>query len=121
MTRVLYRISRSACPAVDRPWLDALFAEIDAIESGKARLLWIFGAVGLLLDRYVRRLDPRLMLAAVLCAGLSLASGVFWFTGYEGVTGEDDFYIMGAAIFASGLIALSAIQLTRPFMEGESS
>ncbi len=66
MTRVLYRISRTACPVADRPWLDALFAESVAVASGPARFVWLLGAWGLLFDRHVRRLDPRLLLAAAI-------------------------------------------------------
>lgn len=117
MTRVLYRISRAACPAADRPWLDALFAESDAVESGRTRLVWLFGAWGLLIDRQARRLDSRLLIAAALCLALSLASGALWFTGYEGLSLDDDFYMAGAAVFVSALVGLSAAQLRRPYQD----
>lgn len=118
MTRVLYRISRSACPAADRPWLDALFAESDAVDSGRARFVWLLGAWGMLIDRQVRRLDPRLVLAAVFCLALSLISGALWQAGYEGLSIDDDFYMAGVAVFVSALIGLSAAQLRRPYPDG---
>jgi hypothetical protein len=118
MTRVLYRISRSACPAADRPWLDALYAESDAVESGRARLVWLLGAWGMLMDRQARRLDPRLVLAAVLCLALSLVSAALWFTGYEGLSLDDDLYMAGSAIFIAALVGLSAAQLRRPYPDG---
>jgi hypothetical protein len=120
MTRVLYRISRAACPATDRPWLDALFAEAGTVESGRDRLLWLLGALGLLVDRQARRLDPRLLIAAACCLALSLTSAAFWFTGYEGLTGEDDYSIAGTAVFVAALISLTALQFTRPFPKGET-
>jgi hypothetical protein len=118
MTRVLYRISRTACPVADRQWLDALFAESVAVASGPARFVWLLGAWGLLFDRHVRRLDPRLLLAAAICLALSLVFGAFWYTGYEGLALDDDLYMAGAAIFSSGLVGLSAAQLRRPFPDG---
>jgi hypothetical protein len=114
MTRILYRISRGACPAADRPWLDALFAEIDAVESGRARFVWLLGAVGLLADRIVRRLDARLVLAAAVCLGLSITSSVLWFLGFEALALDDDLYMAGAAAFAVALVGLSILQMRRP-------
>jgi hypothetical protein len=117
VTRVLYRISRSACPAADRPWLDALFAELDAVDSASARLVWVLGAVGFVAHHHLGRLDGRLILAAVLCFVVSLLSGVIWFTGREILALDDDLYMAGTAIFASGLVALSVLQLKRPIPE----
>jgi hypothetical protein len=118
MTRVLYRISRSACPAADRPWLDALFAESDAVESGRARLVWLLGAWGMLMDRQAQRLDLRLIIGTAACLALSLVSGAFWFTGYEGLALDDDLYMAGSGIFIAALLGLSAAQLRRPYPDG---
>jgi hypothetical protein len=117
MTRVLYRISRSACPAADRPWLDALFAELDAVDSTAGRLAWLLGAVGFVANRHLGRLDGKLVLVAAFCFVGSLLLGVIWLTGNEIFALDDDLYMAGAAIFASGLVALSVLQLKRPTPE----
>jgi amino acid transporter len=117
VTRVLYRISRNACPAADRPWLDALFAELEAVESTPARLLWLLGAVGLVASRHIGRLDARLVFASALCLAVSLLSGAIWFSGSEVFALDDDLYMAAAAFFASGLVGLSVLQLRHPMPE----
>ena len=110
MTRVLHRLSRRACPAVDRPWLDALFAELEAIETGRGRLLWLLGATHLVFDRYVAALlspvNLLLLAAAVFFAWMAIME-------YEGLAVEDDWYGPVAAIFVAGLIAVSVVNLRR--------
>jgi hypothetical protein len=110
MTRVLHRLSRSACPAADRPWVDALFAELETIETGRGRLLWLLGATHLVFDRYVAALlspvNLLLLAAAVLFAWMAV-------TEYEGLAAEDDWYGPIAAIFVAGLIGVSVFNLRR--------
>jgi hypothetical protein len=108
VTRVLHRLSRGVCPAADRPWLDALFAELETIDSRRGRLLWLLGAAGLVFNRYVSAL---LRPVSLLC----LAAAVFFIamtlTSYEGLLSEDDWYAVLAAIFTAGLIGASALNL----------
>jgi hypothetical protein len=113
MTRALYRISRLACPAADHPWLDALFAEAEAIDSGRGRLLWLAGAAGLLFDRQARvlatllsPLSLLLLCASVLCSWLALIE-------FEGLAPEDDWYGPAAAVLAGLLAAVSISRIKR--------
>lgn len=117
MTRVLHRLSRSACPPADRPWVDALFAELDTIESGRARLAWLLGATGLLADRYARRCFRLLTPANGLCFAATLVFGTMAVTEYQGLAPEDDWYAILAAIFAAGLISVSVLNLRRQSAE----
>lgn len=113
MTHVLYRIARGACPRADRPWLDALIAELSAIETNRARVAWLLGASTFVIRRHAYRMGAGLRIAA----GASLvASGLFatlWLTGYEGVLPEDDWYPMLAALCAGALIGVSILNLNR--------
>jgi hypothetical protein len=110
MTRALHRISRGLCAPPDRPWLDALFAELETIETGRGRLLWLLGAAHLVFDRYLAALlSPSnlfLLAAAVLFAWLAI-------TEYEGLAVEDDWYGPIAVSFVAGLIAVSVVNLRR--------
>ena len=110
MTRVLHRLSRSACPAADRAWVDALFAELESVETGRARLLWLLGATHLVFDRYLAALlspvNLLLLAAAVLFSWMAISE-------YEGLAAEDDWYGPIAAIFVAALIAVSAVNLRR--------
>ena len=113
MTRLLYRLSRGACPAADRPWLDALFAELGAIQSSRARCVWLLGATGLLLDRYTRLLTAAASPASLLLAASALVFGWMALTEYEGLLPEDDWYGILAALFIISLISISVLNLRR--------
>ncbi len=113
MTRVLHRISRSACPAADRPWVDALFAELETIDSGRARLLWLLGAAGLLFDRYTRLFVALVTPATALCFAATLVFGALAVTEYQGLVPEDDWYAILAALFTASLIGVSVVNLRR--------
>jgi hypothetical protein len=110
VTRLLHRLSRSACPAGDRPWIDALFAELETIESGRARLLWLLGAGDLVLDRYIAAL---LTPASLLLLAAAAVFGWMAVTEYEGLAPEDDWYGVIAAAFTASLIGVSALNLRR--------
>jgi cytochrome bd-type quinol oxidase subunit 2 len=113
MTRVLHRISRTACPASDRPWLDALFAELDAVESARARLVWLLGAVGLVAGRRAQRLAAMVSPAWLASLFAVCAFSFLAFVQYEGFVTEDDWYLAFAAAAIAVLIAVSAINLRR--------
>ena len=117
MTRVLHRISRSACPAADRPWLDALFAEIDAVESGPDRLVWLLGAVGLLVNRHLRRVAGMVTPVWFACLAAALAFAWLGFIEYEGLAVEDDWYPALTATSFAALLGVSVINLRRHTIE----
>jgi hypothetical protein len=113
MTRVLHRISRGACPAADRPWLDALFAELDAIEPGRARFVWLLGALGLVANRYLRRLS--VLVTPAWLAWLIAALVFTWFglIEFEGLTAEDDWNQVFAAAAFAAWFGVSVLNLRR--------
>ena len=113
MSRVLYRLSRRACPPADRPWVDALFAELEAVEPGRDRLLWLLGAAGLLLDRYVRLLSFSLSRASLICLAAALTFGWLAIIEYEGLAVEDDWYGPVAALSTAALVCVSFLNLRR--------
>jgi hypothetical protein len=110
MSRLLYRVSRAVCPAPDRPWLDALLGEIEAIDSPHARLAWLLGAAHVVLDRYVaaflRPVNLLLLFSAVVFGWMAIIE-------YEGLPPEDDWYGPIAAASVAGWIAVSAFNLKR--------
>jgi amino acid transporter len=114
MTRVLHRLSRNACPAAGRPWVDALFAEVEAIDSGRARLLWLLGAAGLLFDRYLRLFSAATTPLSLLLLATTAVFAWLAVTEYEGFAFEDDWYGLIAACFATSLVVVTAINLRRP-------
>jgi hypothetical protein len=113
MTHVLHRISRSACPAADRPWLDALFAEIDAVEPGRARLVWLLGTFGLLAHRRLQRLATAISPVTLFCLLAAIVFAVMGVTEYEGLAVEDDWYPGVSALFAAALVGVILLNLKR--------
>ena len=113
MTRVLHRISRGLCPAADRRWVDALFAELDAIDSLRGRALWLLGAIGIMLDRNVWRLAAAVTPASMACLVAAVCFGALAIIEYEGLALEDDWYGPIAAGFAAGLIGVSVLNVRR--------
>jgi hypothetical protein len=113
MTRVLHRISRSACPAADRPWLDALFAEIDAVDPGRARIFWLLGAFGLLAHRHLQGLGSVVTPLTLVFFFAAVVFAVMGITEYEGLALEDDWYPAVSAAFVAALIGVTVINLRR--------
>ncbi|HWC30157.1 MAG TPA: hypothetical protein VG845_08760 [Dehalococcoidia bacterium] len=110
MISALHRISRLALPPDDRRWLDALFAEADAVESAPARLLWLFGAAGLLLNRNLAALCSPVSLLLLLATGFFATLAVI---EYEGLALEDDWYGPIATLLATTLVGVWAVNLRR--------
>ena len=113
MTRVLHRISRSACPPADRPWLDALFAEIDAVEPGGDRVVWLLGAFGLLAHRHLQRLAAVVTPVTLFCLLAAVVFAVMGVTEYEGFALEDDWYPAISTAFTTALVGVVLINLRR--------
>lgn len=113
MTRALLRISRAACPAADRRWFDALLAETAAVEPGRARFVWLLGALGFLANRYRRLFAAMITPAWLACLAATAALAYIAIIEYEGITSEDDWNFAFTAVAATVLIALSLINLRR--------
>jgi hypothetical protein len=43
---MLHRVARTACPVDQRPWIDAMFAELDEIDTASRRS-WMLGALAI--------------------------------------------------------------------------
>jgi hypothetical protein len=119
--QLLRRIALAASPPADRPWVEALFSELDVIEGAQPRLTWLVGAVQLVATRNAvrgaRLLADRLHLAIAFAFCAAILSAVISRLGYESL-GDDDFYLALASVFtlAGGGLALRAI---RPSIRGD--
>ena len=108
MTRILRGVVRLACPPSDRRWVDALFAECDAIESRGERFAWALGAASLVVNRNSNRL---VSVASPLSLLLLLGATVFTVMAvieYEGLALEDDWYGVIAALLSVSMLAVAA-------------
>jgi hypothetical protein len=43
LQRTTYRVARGVCPAAERAWIDAMFAELEAVDE-QQRARWALGA-----------------------------------------------------------------------------
>jgi hypothetical protein len=118
---VMRRVALTACPPEDRPWVRAMFAEIDAVEGRWSRLTWVMGAIQFVasrnLGRGARVLAHRLHLAIAFALCASILSVAFYGAEYEGFGIDDDSFIVLAASFAAislGLIVIARLGSTRP-------
>ena len=110
-TRLSRRIALAACPPRERPWVEALFAELDVIDGAGPRFAWIVGAARVVATRSGgRAVAPFVVLLALWFAVLS---GAISLTGYEGLGFDDDLFLAFAATFGATALGLWARALRR--------
>jgi hypothetical protein len=108
----LISLVRPAMPRRQRAWLDALVAEAETVEPGRARLLWLLGAGGVLADVYARLMVALVTPASVLLLGAAVFFAVMAQTEYESFGDEEDWYWL-AAVCAAGVVGVSVKKLRR--------
>jgi hypothetical protein len=113
MTRVLYRISRGACHPRDRAWVDALFAESEAIGSVRARAAWLLGAFALSISGRLGRFAAAITPVSLACLAAAIVFAFMGITEYEGLAFEDDWYPAVSLAFVVALIGVAAFNLRR--------
>jgi hypothetical protein len=107
------RIAIAACPARDRPWVEALFAELDAVDGSWNRLAWIMGAARLVASSGEQRLKSAMkgrtrlpllfaLLAAILSAFMARIDS-------EALRIDDDWFIVSTVLF----VLICCVNLTR--------
>jgi hypothetical protein len=114
----LLSVVRPVMPRRQRTWLDALIAEAESVEPGRARLLWLLGAGGLLADVYARLMVALVTPASVLLLGATVFFAAMAQTEYEGFGEEEDWYWL-AAVCAAGVVGVSVKKLRRILSDSE--
>jgi hypothetical protein len=94
-------------------WLDALFAEADAIETANERGLWLLGAFGFLTNRLIDRAVSTFTWMSFVCFTATAVFGVMAVTEYEGLLLDDDWYPALALAAVLTLIGVSLANLRR--------
>jgi hypothetical protein len=120
---MLHRAARIMCPRAEREWIDAMFAELDDMESSR-RSAWTLGAFGIVLS------GIRLRAATVplyIWAGIVLASiAVVLFamgsrTEVEALLMDDDVFLRFAWISGVLLVGLGVLAITWIFNHTDSN
>jgi len=97
---IVARMARLACPKAERPWVDAMFAELDSVDGGQ-RSDWASGVIEIVLAAVAIRVRTvpagiRAGIACAMCAILLFALGSR--AELELVTLDDDVLFQGAML-----------------------
>jgi hypothetical protein len=119
--QVMRRVALAACPPRDRPWVEAMFAEISAVEGRGSRLAWVMGAIQFVASRNLGRgatfLSRRLNLAIAFALCASIVSAALFRLEFEGYGVDDNLFLLLAAGFAAiclGFLGIALIGSVRP-------
>lgn len=116
---LLHRLTAMICPAADRTWIDAMFAELTEISDGGGRLRWMVGAGSIVGS--VIRLRAALYVPAVLWLAIVIAADavvVFVIGGnsdFEGFRMDDDVFLRFAWVSGALLVGLVVLAINRIF------
>lgn len=120
--RLVRRLAVACCPAPDREWLEAIFAERGQVEGSFARGKWSVGALPTLITilclRCATLVPVALRVGAVLSLLLAVAAGVAANRGYEGLRIDDDGYLLLTYAATTAFLAASGIALIRIYTVG---
>jgi len=111
--RSLRRIALAACAPADRPWVEALFRELNFIEGAWPRASWLLGTARLVAEvtkqRFGAMLSLRLRVATVVAFCAALLSVLISRAGYEGLGVDDDVFLILALVCVAAPAARLAI------------
>jgi hypothetical protein len=116
----MYRTIRMICPRAELGWLDAMYAELPAIDDAGTRASWLAGAAGLLATivqlRAATVVSPLLWIAIVA----SFAGVVMFAIGsqsdVESAGMDDDVFFRFAWVAAALLVGFSAFAIIKIFV-----
>ncbi len=116
---LLHRLTAMACPANERAWIDAMFAELTAIDGGSVRLRWMLGAAAIVGS--VVRLRAAMFVPGVLWWAIVVAlhAIVLFSIGgnsdFEGFRMDDDVFLQFAWVSGVLLVGLVVLAINRIF------
>ena len=112
--RRLARIAHAIAPRDDRRWIDAMFAELDAVEPDR-RPAWMLGAIAIAWSGVRMRLAtlPRaIWCGIVLAAGAVVASTIASLSETELLVMEDDLYLPAAWAASALFVVFGVLAIT---------
>ena len=123
MTRFVHRAAAAICPAGQRHWVHAMFAELAAIDGPSRRMGWMLGASGIVFAAIEARvltmlsLRMRVALVAALCAAFVCA--ILSYVDVQAALLDDDLLAALSATAAVLLVALAAVAVRTIFQGPE--
>lgn len=117
LVRTIRGATLGLCSPAEKPWIEAMFAEISVIEGTTPRLIWTLGFASLIAVSIKKRgaimLANRLNLATVVAFLSMLLTGGVSQVGYEGTETLDDVFLALAFVFGAIFATLVAVALGR--------
>src|SRR5262245_10537562 len=112
-TSMLHRGARTICPRTERAWVDAMFAELDAVEES-GRTDWILGAFSIVLSGLKLRaasVPLAIWLGIVLAFGAVVLLAFGSRSGCEGLLMVDDVFLGFAWVSGVLLVGLAVLAI----------
>ena len=120
---LMHRLARVACPPGQRGWIDAMFAELAAIEPSERRR-WAAGAPAMLvavLSMRVRALPAAITWGMLLAAHAAIVFAFGSRSDFEGLRMDDDVFFRLAWISGALFVGLGVLAITRIYSHTEAS
>lgn len=120
---ILHRTARTVCPRAERGWVDAMFAELDSVDSSR-RTGWTLGAFAIALSGIRLRAAT---VPAVIWGGIVLMLGavVLFAMGshseVEALLMDDDVFLRFAWVSGALLVVLGIVAITWIFNHTETT
>ena len=117
--RMIHRGAAAICPPGQRQWVDAMFAELGAIDGPGRRMSWMLGATAIVFAAIEARalimLSLRMRVGIVVALGAALVSGILSYADHQAVLLDDDLMAALCVVAAAALIGLAVIAARKIF------
>lgn len=110
---VLHRMARVACPRGERAWIDAMFAELDAVDAPR-RAAWMLGAVGVVawgIRLRAGSVPASVWWGIVIASHAVVAFAIGSQSDFEGLLMDDDVFLRFAWVSGVLLVGLSVLAI----------
>jgi hypothetical protein len=120
---LIHRLAAAICPATQRQWVHAMFAELSAIEGSTPRMTWALGAASIALAAIEARamtIVPfriRAGIVVALCAGIG--SSMLAYFEPESILIDDDVFVVLGVVATAALVGLAVIAVRTIFRGSE--
>lgn len=111
--RLIHRVAAAICPAAQRQWVHAMFAELAAIDGTGRRMSWVLGAASIVLAAIEARARTmpslRMRVAVIVALSAALGSGILSYVDSDAIRVDDDLLAALSVAAAASLVALAAV------------
>ncbi len=107
---IVQRVAAAICPAPQRHWIQAMFAELAAIEGPGHRMSWMLGSAKIVSAAIEARaralLSLRMRIALVVALSVALACGILSYMDVQAILLDDELL---AVLCVASVVTLFAL------------